>query len=50
MKTQTNCHHQQKGIDWIGDDDKANTPEGAAIIDLNGKALMQNSIFLHFRT
>ena len=34
-------------IDWVGDDAKAVTPQGANIIDLNGKTLMPGLVMLH---
>ncbi len=34
-------------IDWVGDDAKAVTPNGANIIDLNGKTLMPGLVMLH---
>ena len=34
-------------IDWVGDDAKAVIPNGANIIDLNGKALMPGLVMLH---
>lgn len=34
-------------IDWIGDDTKAIIPKGAAILDLNGKAIMPGLVMLH---
>lgn len=34
-------------IDWVGDDDKAELPKGATLIDLNGKVLMPGLVMLH---
>ncbi len=34
-------------IDWVGNNDKASIPAAAAIIDLNGKALMPGFVMLH---
>jgi imidazolonepropionase-like amidohydrolase len=34
-------------IDWVGDDAKAVIPNGANIIDLNGKSLMPGLVMLH---
>ena len=34
-------------IDWVGDDAKATMPNGANIIDLNGKAIMPGLVMLH---
>ncbi|MEO6870334.1 MAG: amidohydrolase family protein [Ginsengibacter sp.] len=34
-------------IDWVGDDAKANVPQGAKTIDLNGKALMPGLVMTH---
>lgn len=34
-------------ISWVGDDAKAVTPQGANIIDLNGKTLMPGLVMLH---
>jgi imidazolonepropionase-like amidohydrolase len=34
-------------IDWVGDDSKAAIPNGANIIDLNGKAIMPGLVMLH---
>ncbi len=34
-------------IDWVGDDAKAAIPNGANIIDLNGKAIMPGLVMLH---
>lgn len=38
---------RQGKIDWIGDDAKAIIPKGAAILDLNGKAIMPGLVMLH---
>lgn len=38
---------RQGKIDWIGDDTKAIIPKGAAILDLNGKAIMPGLVMLH---
>lgn len=37
-------------IDWVGDDAKAIIPNGASIIDLNGKAIMPGLVMLHEHT
>lgn len=34
-------------IDWVGDDAKAVTPQGANIIDLKGKTIMPGLVMLH---
>lgn len=34
-------------IDWVGDDTKAAIPQGASIIDLNGKAIMPGLVMLY---
>jgi imidazolonepropionase-like amidohydrolase len=34
-------------IDWVGDDAKATIPNGANIIDLNGKAIMPGLVMMH---
>ncbi|WP_309613320.1 amidohydrolase family protein [Flavobacterium sp.] len=34
-------------IEWLGDDSKANIPNGANTIDLNGKAIMPGLVMLH---
>ena len=34
-------------INWVGDDAKATIPNGANIIDLNGKAIMPGLVMLH---
>ena len=34
-------------IDWVGDDAKAAIPNGAKLIDLNGKAIMPGLVMLH---
>ncbi len=34
-------------IDWVGDDEKAISSKDAAIIDLNGKAIMPGLVMLH---
>ncbi|MGF2414841.1 MAG: amidohydrolase family protein, partial [Ferruginibacter sp.] len=34
-------------INWVGDDAKATIPNGATIIDLNGKAIMPGLVMLH---
>lgn len=43
---QTVIIHQGK-IEWMGDDAKAIIPKGAAILDLNGKAIMPGLVMLH---
>ncbi|MFI5153113.1 MAG: amidohydrolase family protein [Chitinophagales bacterium] len=38
---------RQGKIEWVGDDGKANLPNGASIIDLNNRVIMPGLVMLH---